>query len=140
MSGILSALIPDAPGYLPYWQLLVSVTAIINGLQNFFSMKAARKIYNNVATNEPVTPLQARTFGIWTLTSGVVRWYCAYNIHQKVVYDMTLFTYLLAFAHFSLELLVFRSAKPNPGSMSPVVVSTSSLIWMLTQYDFYVRK
>ncbi|TRM65035.1 Erg28 like protein-domain-containing protein [Schizophyllum amplum] len=138
--SLVSAYLPNATGYLPYWQLLVSVTAIVNGIQNFFSFKAARKIYNNVATNEPVTPLQARTFGIWTLTSGVVRAYCAYHIHEKIVYDMTLFTYLLAFAHFSLELLVFRSAKPNPGVMSPVVVSTSSLIWMLTQYDFYVRK
>ena len=124
-------------------------------------MKAARKIYNNVATNEPgtlcsfgrqlcadiaiVTPLQARTFGIWTLTSGVVRWYCAYNIHQKVyvaasvshaalsyprssVYDMTLFTYLLAFGHFSSELLIFRTTKLGAPVLSPVIVSSKSIM------------
>lgn len=31
----------------------------------------------------PVTPLQARTFGVWTLTSAVIRFYAAYNINNK---------------------------------------------------------
>jgi hypothetical protein len=73
------------------------------------------------------------------------------------VYDMTLFTYLIAFGHFASELLIFRSATPNPGVISPVIVSSgssiacpgvlwsdrvssaTSLVWMFSQYDYYVR-
>ena len=31
----------------------------------------------------PVTPLQARTFAVWTLTSAAIRFYAAYNITTK---------------------------------------------------------
>jgi len=34
--------------------------------------------------NTPVTPLQARTFAVWTLTSAVIRFYAAYNINNKM--------------------------------------------------------
>lgn len=35
------------------------------------------------ATIDTVTPLQARTFAIWTLTSSIVRFYAAYHITDK---------------------------------------------------------
>ena len=75
------------------------------------------------------------------------------------IYDLTLFTYLFAFAHFSSELLIFRTA--SFGALSPVIVSSESamlgsatrgsdpsdrvitvavsLTWMIMQYDFYVQ-
>lgn len=97
-----------------------------------------------------VTGLQARTFAVWTALSGVVRLYAAYNINQKMcvldlhfitrtsahamcfvmsrIYDLTLFTYLFAFAHFGSELLIFRTASFGPGALSPVIVSSESTI------------
>ncbi|KAK0485160.1 Erg28 like protein-domain-containing protein [Armillaria novae-zelandiae] len=127
--------LPQAAGWLPLWQLLISVTAVFNSVQNFVTLKLTRKIYPQAA----VTGLQARTFAVWTLTSAVVRAYAAYNINEKHVYDLTLFTYLIAFGHFSSELLIFRTATVNPGLISPVIVSTTSLVWMISQYDFYVK-
>ena len=98
-----------------------------------------------------VTGLQARTFAVWTALAGVVRLYAAYNINQKVcvldfhliirasadtmrsvmgrIYDLTLFTYLFAFAHFGSELLIFRTASFGPGALSPVIISSGSTIF-----------
>lgn len=96
-----------------------------------------------------MTELQARTFAVWTALSGVVRLYAAYNIKLKMsvpgshltrvhtdamyfttdrIYDLTLFTYLFAFAHFGSELLIFRTASFGPGALSPVVVSSESIL------------
>ncbi|KAF8071720.1 Erg28 like protein-domain-containing protein [Lyophyllum atratum] len=136
MLGAMSTYLPKTEGYLAYWQLIVAVTAVFNSLQNFATLKLTRRIYNATAI---VTPLQARTFAVWTLTSAVVRAYAAYNIHDKTIYDMAMFTYLIAFGHFSSEWLIFRSATMNPGLISPVIVSTTSLIWMFNQYSFYVQ-
>ncbi|KDQ57177.1 hypothetical protein JAAARDRAFT_178759 [Jaapia argillacea MUCL 33604] len=130
--------LPQAEGWLPKWQLLVAVTAVFNTAQNFVTLKLTRRIYNNVPP-QSVTALQARTFAIWTLTAAVVRFYAAYNINEKIIYDMALFTYLFAFVHFFSELVIFRTARINVGVMSPVIVATTSLIWMLKQYDFYVK-
>ena len=47
------------------------------------------------------------------------------KFYVSSIYDMTLFTYLFAFGHFSSELLIFRTAKINPGVMSPVVVAST---------------
>lgn len=136
---VLSSLIPQTAGLLPKWQLFVGVVAVLNTLQNFLTLKFTRRIYNAVPPAQPVTALQARTFAVWTLTSAVVRVYAAYHIQNKVIYDMALMTYLIAFAHFSSEIFIFRTAKIGPPVLSPCIVATTSLVWMISQYDFYVK-
>ncbi|KAJ8293324.1 Ergosterol biosynthetic protein 28 [Rhodotorula toruloides] len=85
-----------------------------------------------------VNPLQARLFGVWTLMSAFVRLYAAYHIHSKPIYDLTIISYILALGHFASEALVFRTVGLK-GVFFPFVVASSSLYWMITQYDFYVR-
>ncbi|KAF9565229.1 Erg28-like protein [Agrocybe pediades] len=138
MTPFLAAYLPNSAGWLPYWQLLVATTATFNFVQNLVTLKLTRRIYDNVPS-VTVTALQARTFAVWTLTSAVIRGYAAYNIENKVIYDMALISYLIAFGHFSSELLIFRTCKINPGVLSPVIVSTTSLVWMFLQYEYYVR-
>ncbi|OCH94455.1 Erg28-like protein [Obba rivulosa] len=137
MSVPFAHLLPQSTGWLPTWQLVVALTAIFNAAQNFATLKLTRRLYN--AAPVTVTGLQARTFAIWSLTSAVIRLYAAYNIHSKPFYDMALLSYLFAFAHFSTEIFIFRTANINGPVLSPVVVSTTSLVWMLTQYDYYVK-
>ena len=75
------------------------------------------------------------------------------------IYDLALFTYLFAFFHFGSEILIFGTAKLQGAAISPVLVAcewycsapsgsaftcspyltASSLVWMLTQYKFYVH-
>ncbi|KAI0749577.1 Erg28-like protein [Daedaleopsis nitida] len=132
---IVSPYLPQASGWLPTWQLIVATTALLNTVSNMTSLTFSRRLYNDAYVN----PLQARTFGIWTLMSATVRFYAAYNIHNKQVYDLALFSYLFALVHFGLEIFVFRSVKKQMPVVSPVIVSTSSLIWMFLQYNFYVK-
>jgi len=131
-------LLPQSEGLLPKWQLVVAVTAVFNSVQNFITLSLTRRIYGHVPPHL-VTPLQARTFAVWTLLSGIVRAYAAYNIHVKEIYEITLLTYLFAFVHFSSELLLYRTAKLFPGVISPLIVSTLSMTWMVSQYSFYVQ-
>lgn len=44
-------------------------------------------------------------------------------IKSHSIYDMALMTYLIAFGHFSSELLIFRTARVNLGVLSPVIVA-----------------
>ena len=78
--------------------------------------------------------------------SAVVRCYTAYDIHNKTfvaspasrlfspadlvllrrLYDMTLFSFLIAFGHFGSEVLIYRSAKLTGPVLSPILVSSES--------------
>ncbi|KAM0789171.1 hypothetical protein ACM66B_000019 [Microbotryomycetes sp. NB124-2] len=131
------ALPSGASGNLPYWMLFVSSLAIFNAVQNFTTVKLTRKVYSN-APNQ-VSGLQARTFAVWTLASAAIRIYAAYNIHSKALYDLALISYVLALGHFSLEFVVFKTAGLGAGLLSPLVVASTSLVWMWTQYDHYVK-
>ncbi|KAG8865842.1 ergosterol biosynthesis protein [Serendipita sp. 405] len=107
-----------------------------------------------------VTPLSGRTCGIWTLTSAVVRLFCAYHISEKTIFDLAICTYVIALAHFGSEFLIYKTAKAGGGVISPLIVASeytksvvmpdkpltalrpllaTSLVWMSTQYDFYVK-
>ena len=47
-------------------------------------------------------------------------------IFMNSIYDITLMTYLIAFGHFTSELLIFRTARVNVAFMSPCIVASKS--------------
>ena len=68
----------------------------------------------------------------------MVRVYAAYNIATPAVYDICLWSYVVAFAHFFSEWLVFKTARLNEGLLGPVLVSTMSILWMASQREAYL--
>ncbi|XP_022360882.1 probable ergosterol biosynthetic protein 28 isoform X3 [Enhydra lutris kenyoni] len=64
------------------WLVMVSIIAVGNTLQSF---RDHTFLYEKLYTGKPdlVNGLQARTFGIWTLLSSVIRCLCAIDIHNK---------------------------------------------------------
>ncbi|CAG8457805.1 5830_t:CDS:2 [Ambispora gerdemannii] len=135
MSILSSSLIPT--GALPKWMLLVAIIAVANTIQNLITLELTKRVYN--ARPEEVTSLSSRTFAIWTFTSGVVRFYAAYNLNNKAIYQITLWTYIIAITHFLSEYFVFGTLNIGPGLAAPVCVATISLIWMTAQYDYYTN-
>jgi hypothetical protein len=69
--------------------------------------------------------------------SAVVRMYAAYHITSPVVYDMALWTYGIALAHFVGEWLVYGSAQVRGRFVFPLVVASGTAAWMLTQRAAY---
>ncbi|KAM9091707.1 ergosterol biosynthetic protein 28 homolog isoform 1-T2 [Megaptera novaeangliae] len=65
------------------WLVMVSIIAMGNTLQSF---RDHTFLYEKLYTGKPdlVNGLQARTFGIWTLLSSVIRCLCAIDIHNKI--------------------------------------------------------
>ena len=88
---------------------------------------------------DQVTPLAGRLFGTWTLMVCIVRLYAAYNLQIGPVYDMAMWTFVIALCHFSSELFVFKSMTFGLPQLGPFVVATIGLIWMPTARSFYVQ-
>jgi hypothetical protein len=86
-----------------------------------------------------VTALSARTFGTWTAITSIIRLYAAYNIANQPVYEMALWTFGVAWLHFVSEWLVFGTARFGKGLIGPLVVSTATGLWMVSQKGFYVQ-
>uniref|UniRef100_A0A8C5NPZ5 Ergosterol biosynthesis 28 homolog n=2 Tax=Passeriformes TaxID=9126 RepID=A0A8C5NPZ5_JUNHY len=78
-----------------------------------------------------VNGLQARTFGVWTLLSSVIRCLCAIDIRNRTLYHITLFTFFLALAHFLSEVFVYHTAALTIGVMAPLMVASFSILGML---------
>jgi len=104
---------------------------------------ASRPIVQESSTAEshssPVTPLSARTFGTWTFLVGIVRIYAAYHIDEKPWYQLAIWTYLVGFAHFMSEAFVFKTARPQGPWLAPTAVAVTSLVWLIAQYESYVK-
>lgn len=129
----MSALSPDCESPLTPNQ--VSVVSAVNSLQAYFSTDYTSKLYTNGSI--AVEPLSGRVFGTWTFLSAVIRMTAAYNIDNSVAYDLALWTYGIALTHFVGE-LVFGNASLRGRFLSPLIVASSSLAWMLTQRDAYL--
>ncbi|KAI3316684.1 transmembrane domain-containing protein [Xylariaceae sp. AK1471] len=90
-------------------------------------------------TTDQVTPLAARLFGTYTFISAIVRIYASYNLHLAPVYNIAVWTYVVALFHFGSEWAVYRTAYIGPPILFPFFFATVGIIWMTSQYNFYVE-
>ncbi|KAJ8126433.1 hypothetical protein O1611_g7203 [Lasiodiplodia mahajangana] len=90
-------------------------------------------------TTDQVTPLAARLFGTYTFISAIVRIYASYYLHLAPVYNMAIWTYIVALFHFGSECAVYRTAYIGPPILFPFFFATLGIIWMTSQYSFYVQ-
>ena len=114
----------------------ISIVSLGNSIQAYFSLAGSQQVYAGT-TPSLVTPLSARAFGTWTALSSIIRLYGAYHINNPAVYEITLWTFGIAFGHFALEWLVYGTAKLGKGLAGPLVVSTVTATWMVMQWDAY---
>lgn len=130
-----------------------------NSIQTYASLAPTQRVYSGpsgtstlsgskppagipartMGETSPVTPLSARTFGTWTAITAIVRLYAAYHTDIPVMYELAFWTFGVAWAHFMSEWFIFKTTKWSSGLAGPVFVSTSSLIWMWLQWDYYVK-
>ncbi|KAJ5646058.1 hypothetical protein N7490_002430 [Penicillium lividum] len=134
MSELLTYL-PPFEGLLPKWLVFVGAVSVINSLQAYTSADYTSKLYTNGSV--ACEPLSGRVFGTWTFLSAVIRMTAAYNITNPVAYDLALWTYAIALTHFAGELIV-GNASLKGRFISPLIVASSSLAWMLTQRGAYL--
>jgi hypothetical protein len=103
---------------------------------------AADKLIPAKATDsnatDQLTPLAGRLFGTWTIISCIVRIYAAYNLHIGPVYDMAIWTYVVALGHFGSELFVYKSMGFGLPQIFPFTFASCALIWMPMVRDYYV--
>lgn len=138
MLSYLQSLLPESNGgKLPYWLLFISVVSAFNSVQTYQDLSLTKRVYEKDPNQ--VSPLSARTFGTWTLITSIVRFYGAYHLNVKEVYQLTQFTFVIAAWHFLSEWLYFGTCKLGKGLSGPLIVSSSSLIWMYLQKDFYLN-
>ncbi|KAH7324642.1 hypothetical protein B0I35DRAFT_475872 [Stachybotrys elegans] len=165
----LAPYLPKSQGILPYYMLIISITSIGNSIQAYSTLHFSRRVYNGrfirnpklppasatfnpedatdkiiPAHNDPkatdqLTPLAGRLFGTWTLITCVVRCYAAYNLHIGPVYDLAIWTYIVALGHYASELFIFKSMTFGVPQMFPFVLASCALIWMPSVRDSYVQ-
>ncbi|KAF7731861.1 60S ribosomal protein L35 [Apophysomyces ossiformis] len=70
-----------------------------------------------------VTGLSARLFATWTWSVSMIRIYAAFHLQHKFMYELGIWTYVIALTHYLGELLVFGGCKFNGPFMSPLVVA-----------------
>ncbi|VEU21355.1 DEKNAAC102659 [Brettanomyces naardenensis] len=127
--------LPTAPGLLPKWLFFISVVSIFNSIQTYVNLELTKQVYGNKP--EQVSPLSARTFGTWTLISAIVRYYTSFHTDDVNVYNICIASYCVALWHFGSEWLWYRTCRFDKGLFGPLIVSTLSITWMLTQKEFY---
>ncbi|KAL2834484.1 hypothetical protein BDW59DRAFT_137939 [Aspergillus cavernicola] len=132
--------LPPFDGLLPKWLVLVSVVSAANSVQAYFSESYTAQLYNGrLADGRPHTNAHSsRLFGTWTFLSAAVRLSAAYNITTAASYDLAMYTFGIALLHFVAEWLAFGSAQLKGRFVSPLIVASSSLAWMLTQREAYL--
>ncbi|KAK6183486.1 hypothetical protein SNE40_010961 [Patella caerulea] len=125
--------------YLRVWIGFVAIMALGNTVQCFVDPQLLKsKLYTVTPSN--VNGLVARLFGVWTLLSGVLRFYCAVDIYNKALYNLTYLSFYLALGHFVSEVLLFKSAGFTVGVMAPLLVSSLSILTMSIGYLYLDRR
>jgi hypothetical protein len=82
--------------------------------------------------------LDARLLSLWILLAGIIRFLCALQPYNMMLYGCTFLTFTLAAFHFTSECFIYHTANIyEPGVYMPLIISTVSIIWMLCTWRYY---
>ncbi|CAO3664236.1 unnamed protein product [Umbelopsis vinacea] len=73
--------------------------------------------------HQTVTPLSGRLFATWTWSVSMIRIYAAFHLNNKIMYNLGIWSYVIALTHYVGELVVFGGCKINVPFMSPMIVA-----------------
>eukprot|EP00118_Oscarella_pearsei_P018674 m.192171 g.192171 ORF g.192171 m.192171 type:complete len:151 (+) comp39465_c0_seq24:63-515(+) len=125
--------------FLRIWLSLVGFIAVFSGLQAVFGFSV---LENRVYTVERACcwdDLTGRLFGMWTILAGALRIFSAKYIYNLQLFLLTIFSFILAFVHFALEVLVFETAALTFGVVMPLIISGISAKWALLMLPSIIK-
>ena len=70
---------------------------------------------------------------------GIVRFYGAYRLNDPDIYQMVMWTYVVALWHFGSEAYLYGTTGVKSAAASTYFVAVGSLVWMLSQWGWYVQ-
>ncbi|EIE24062.1 hypothetical protein COCSUDRAFT_14819, partial [Coccomyxa subellipsoidea C-169] len=85
---------------------------------------------------ELVNELYGRTFATWTTVTCALCLICAKNPRVPAIYGATLFSFLAALVHFTMELLVFKTLSLKSAA-NPLIIAGLSALWMGAGWNYY---
>lgn len=88
---------------------------------------------------DQVTPLAARLMGIYTFMAGIIRIYASFRPEDPSLYQLGIWTHLVAGAHFTSELLVFKTINFSGPQVFPFLAAYGGATWMFLQWSHYVQ-
>ncbi|CAG8979480.1 hypothetical protein HYALB_00012080 [Hymenoscyphus albidus] len=134
----MASLLPSYDGLLPYWLLVVSSMAGMATTAAFISTENGSKMYNGPTASRQVSGLSTRLFGTWTSLAMMIRIYAAYNIDNKVAYDICMWSFVVVTAHFGSECWVYGTMRLGKETLPAFMVASLSYAWMFAQRKFYI--
>ncbi|KAJ2375871.1 ergosterol biosynthesis protein [Coemansia sp. RSA 2611] len=135
---MLGSLLTLPAGGLPKFIWLSAVFSAFNTIQCLVApLGMTRKIYSQKP--EQVTPLTSHVFAAWTALSAVLRYQCAFNMGNELIYDITFWSYVIASAHFTSEIVAFKTIKMPGAAISTFCVAITSILWMIHDRDVYIH-
>ncbi|RUS81750.1 hypothetical protein EGW08_010504 [Elysia chlorotica] len=127
---------PSIVNLLRIWIGLIGMVAVGSTIRCFIAPNYAYEMIFSIDQNN-VSALTSRLFGVWTFLSGVVRVMCAFDLHNRSLYHLTLFTFVLALVYFVSEVFIYKTAKlESAGILAPLLISSSTIVLMLVGYWF----
>ncbi|KAJ1717945.1 ergosterol biosynthesis protein [Coemansia biformis] len=125
-------------GGLAKFILLSAAFSVFNSVQCMLApLGMTRRVYSQQP--QQVTPLTSHVFAAWTALSAVLRYKCAFNMDNAVLYDLAFWSYAIAAMHFLSEVAVFRTARVPGPVVSTFCVAFTSMLWMIKDRDIYIH-
>ncbi|KAL2164894.1 hypothetical protein VTH06DRAFT_190 [Thermothelomyces fergusii] len=88
---------------------------------------------------DQVTPLAARLFGVYTFFAGIIRFYASYQIENPAMYQLALWTHVVAALHFTSEMFVYKTMRFSGPQAFPFLAAYGGATWLILQYNHYVQ-
>ncbi|KAK3609692.1 hypothetical protein CHS0354_017545 [Potamilus streckersoni] len=120
---------------LRIWLSVLTLMAMGSTIHSFLDPNfLGKKLY----TKSPSTAnsFASRLYGLWNFLSAAIRFCCVLQIHNKTVYNLTVFSFLLMLGHFISEILIFKTADLDSGVIASLIISVVSILAMLYGYRY----